>query len=300
MPPDSPNSTPPDSHPTSGEFIHWLGSFFRSKIGQLILCVVMVFGLYWVINALNIVRALNESAAVNHEQNEMVQNIITLRERLAQAKTPDEQEKIIQEIKVAQNNFERGIKVNPDLAELLAFIAPNRQQTSAFNQNLDAFGLTSKNWFITAIKSSAGIASARDQVAKLKAESKQLNASNVALLAEMNRMLVQKDTSSGIPLGTLTGFRDSFSKRFPNMQAQSECLDKLFTSIDQILADLQANPLKWRRETNGKLTFLDNDFQAKMISELKEADALEKQSDNLVQQERELAKSQASELTSRH
>jgi len=297
MPPELPNSTPPEPSPTAIETASKMSGFFRSKTGRVILYVAILFGLYWLIEPVKIVRALKERAA-SHSQIEMAQNITMLRERLAQAKTLEEQEKIMQEIKAAQDNFERGIKVNPDIAALLAFIAPLRQQTSAFHEDLDAFGLESKNWFVTAIKSPADMAGVRTQVAKLKTENEQLNASNVALLAEMNRMLAQKDTSSGIPLGTLTGFRDSFSKRFPNMQAQSECLNKLFTSTDQILADLQANPLKWRRETNGKLTFLDLAFQTKMVSELGEAEALEKQSDDLVRQGRELLKTQASELTS--
>jgi len=152
--------------------------------------------------------------------------------------------------------------------------------SAAFSKNVDAFFLVEGGWLKTAIKSPEVLANARDRIAKLKIENKQLNTLATSLLDEMNKRLAQQDSPPGVPLEMLAGYRESFSKALPNMQVQYEFYDKIFTCLDQVLADLQASPLKWKRDSDGNLIFLDEEFRAKVTRELDECRTVMKQSIN--------------------
>ena len=164
--------------------------------------------------------------------------------------------------------------------EMFALTNSYLKQEVAFSKNAAAFDSASGDWIKYPIQAPVSVDDARSQIAKLKAESEQLNASAITIIDAINKQLAQLDGTALPDYGLNYLKYLAFTKNnltSPDAQARSELYNKEFTCFDQALADLQANPFKWKRDSDGKLVFLDEELQAKVRGRIDEWVAAMKQ-----------------------
>ena len=246
MPPDSPNQTPPPLPSASGNFVRKYRKVFIAGAILLLLCVCVLSAFI----AIKVKKSTEERMAAQRQMAEINEQKLMVKEEFFR--------KSVWELANQEANFRIALfALDPTLKGCLE--NPARLLTPACD--------------------------ARNQIAKVKTAYEQWRAAKTALLAKMNEELSQQDPASGSSVtGSAKDFRrwlvetkEIFEKSSSNKQPMYERFGKIYPCLDQALADLQANPDKWKWESDGRLTFLDEALQAKVMGKIDECRAAMKQ-----------------------